>query len=111
MIEKRIDELINIINKASYEYYIMDNPTITDQEYDDYYMELLSLEKKYPEYVREDSPTKRVGGDVLDKFEKVTHEKPMLSFDDIFNEEEIALFDERVRKVINNPTSITCNLT
>ena len=104
MIEKRIDELINIINKASYEYYVMDNPTITDQEYDDYYMELLSLEKKHPEYVREDSPTKRVGGAALDKFEKVTHEKPMLSFDDIFNEEEIALFDERVRKVINNPT-------
>ena len=104
MIEKRIDELINIINKASYEYYVMDNPTITDQEYDDYYMELLSLEKKYPEFVREDSPTKRVGGEALDKFEKVTHEKPMLSFDDIFNEEEIALFDERVRKVINNPT-------
>ena len=103
MVKERIDELIKIINKASYEYYILDNPTITDQEYDDYYMELLSLEKKYPELVREDSPTKRVGGEALDKFEKVTHEKPMLSFDDIFNEEEIIAFDERVRKVIPNP--------
>ena len=103
MIESRIDELIKIINKASYEYYVLDNPTITDQEYDDYYMELLSLEKKYPELKRDDSPTNRVGGSVLDKFEKVTHDSPMLSFDDIFNEEEIASFDERVRKVISNP--------
>lgn len=104
MIQERIDELIKIINKASYEYYVLDNPTITDQEYDDYYMELLSLEKKYPEYKRDDSPTNRVGGNALDKFEKVTHEKPMLSFDDIFNEDEINAFDERIRKVVANPT-------
>ena len=99
-----MDELIKIINQASYEYYVLDNPTITDQEYDDYYMELLSLEEKYPELKRDDSPTNRVGGNALDKFEKVTHEKPMLSFDDIFNEDEIMAFDERVRKVIENPT-------
>lgn len=103
-VEKRIDELIGYINKASYEYYVLDNPTITDQEYDDYYNELLALEEKYPELKREDSPTNRVGGDVLDKFEKVSHEHPMLSFDDVFNEEEIILFDERVRKVIDNPS-------
>lgn len=101
---KRVDELINYINKASYEYYVLDNPTITDQEYDDYYNELLSLEEKYPELKRSDSPTNRVGGDVLDKFEKVTHDHPMLSFDDIFNNEEIILFDERIRKTISNPT-------
>lgn len=104
MIEQRINELIEIINKASYEYYVLDNPTITDQEYDDYYSELLSLEEKYPELKREDSPTNRVGGNALDKFEKVTHEKPMLSFDDIFNDEEIVAFDERIRKTITNPT-------
>ena len=104
MIKERIDELIKIINKASYEYYVLDNPTITDQEYDDYYMELLALEKKYPDLKRDDSPTNRVGGDSLDKFEKVTHESPMLSFDDIFNEDEIIAFDERIRKVISNPT-------
>ena len=103
MVQERINELIEIINKASYEYYILDNPTLTDQEYDDYYMELLTLEKKYPEYVRDDSPTHRVGGASLDKFEKVTHEKPMLSFDDIFNEDEIMAFDERIRKAITNP--------
>lgn len=99
--KERMDELINYINKASYEYYVLDNPTITDQEYDDYYNELLSIEEKYPELKREDSPTNRVGGAVLDKFEKVNHDHPMLSFDDIFNEEEIILFDERIKKVIS----------
>ena len=103
-IKSRIDELIGYINKASYEYYVLDTPSITDQEYDDYYNELLSLEEKYPEYKREDSPTNRVGGDVLDKFEKVTHAHPMLSFDDIFNAEEIISFDERIRKTIDNPS-------
>ncbi len=104
MMEKRIEELIRLINQASYEYYIMDNPTITDQEYDDYFKELLSLEDKYPELKKADSPTNRVGGQALDKFSKVTHQKPMLSFDDIFNEDEIVAFDERIRKVIPNPT-------
>ena len=100
---KRIDELINIINKAIYEYYSLDNPTITDQEYDDYYSELLFLEKEYPNLKRLDSPTNRVGGEALSKFEKVVHKQPMLSFDDIFNEDEIVSFDERIRKVISNP--------
>lgn len=100
---KRIDELINIINKAIYEYYSLDNPTITDQEYDDYYSELLFLEKEYPNLKRLDSPTNRVGGEALSKFEKVVHKQPMLSFDDIFNEDEIVSFDERIRKAISNP--------
>ena len=99
----RIDELINIINKASYEYYVLDNPSITDQEYDDAYTELQRLENTYPELKRDDSPTLRVGGEAIDKFEKVTHASPMLSFDDIFNEEEIMLFDERIRKTISKP--------
>ena len=103
MPEERMNELIEIINRTSYEYYVLDNPTITDQEYDDYYMELLRLEEKYPELKRVDSPTNRVGGDALTKFEKVTHKKPMLSFDDIFNEDEIRAFDERIRKTISNP--------
>lgn len=102
--QERINELINIINKASYNYYVLDNPTITDQEYDDYYNELLNIEKKYPELKRSDSPTNRVGGKVLDKFIKVEHQKPMLSFDDIFNNEEIEEFDARIRKTVANPT-------
>ena len=72
------------------------------QEYDDAYMELLALEKEYPEMKRIDSPTNRVGGEALDSFKKVTHKTPMLSFDDIFNEEEIEGFDEKIRKQVPN---------
>lgn len=103
-IKLRMDELIDIINEASIKYYVDDNPSITDQEYDDYYNELLKLEEKYPDLKRSDSPTLRVGGKVVDKFEKVTHESPMLSFDDIFNEDEIVLFDERIKKTCPNTT-------
>ena len=109
MIENRIDELIKILNKASYEYYTLDTPTITDQEYDDYYAELVKLETLHPDLVREDSPTVRVGSKVIDGFEKVTHEIPMMSLDDIFNEEEIISFDEKVRKIVDNP-SYVCEL-
>ena len=103
-IEQKMEELINIINKASNEYYVDDNPSITDQEYDDYYRQLLTLEEKYPKLKKEASPTLRVGGKVLEKFEKVKHETPMLSFDDIFNEDEIVSFDERIRKTCPNAT-------
>lgn len=109
MIEKRIDELIKILNKASYEYYTLDNPTITDQEYDDYYTELVRLETEHPDLVREDSPTVRVGSKVIDSFIKVVHQVPMMSLDDIFNEEEVLAFDERVKKVITSP-SYVCEL-
>lgn len=103
-IEQKMEELINIINKASNEYYVDDNPSITDQEYDDYYRQLLTLEERYPKLKKEASPTLRVGGKVLEKFEKVKHETPMLSFDDIFNEDEIVSFDERIRKTCPNAT-------
>ena len=109
MIEKRIDELVKILNKASYEYHTLDAPTISDQEYDDYYAELVRLETLHPNLVREDSPTVRIGNEVISEFKKVVHEVPMMSLDDIFNEEEIREFDERVRKIINNPTYI-CEL-
>ena len=99
----RYNDLVEIINKAIYEYYILDEPSITDQEYDDYYNELQRFERDNPNFIREDSPTLRVGGEAIDKFEKVVHVKPMLSFDDIFNEDEIVAFDERIKKVISNP--------
>ena len=102
-IKKRIDTLIKEINKASFEYYALDNPSLSDQEYDDKYNELLRLEEKYPELKRDDSPTNRVGGEAIDKFTKVTHKTPMLSFDDIFNSEEIEMFDERIKKTISKP--------
>ena len=102
--KQRIDELIKIINKASEEYYTNDNPTITDQEYDDYYHELEKLEQQYPELIREDSPTKRVGGKII-----VSHEVPMMSLGDIFSEDEIFEFDQRIKKTIPNPTYV-CEL-
>ena len=89
MEQDRINELVDTINKASYAYHVLDSPMITDQEYDDYYNELLRLEQKFPLYKREDSPTNRVGGEAIDKFNKVIHQRPMLSFDDIFNEDEV----------------------
>ena len=103
MIEKRIDELIKIINKANYDYYILDKPTITDQEYDRYMQELIKLEEKHPNLKRADSPTERVGSEVISEFKKVIHEIPMLSLSNVFNESEIIAFDERVRKVVPNP--------
>ena len=105
----RIDELIKILNKARYEYYTLDSPSITDQEYDKYLEELISLETKYPSLVRSDSPTVQIGGEIIDDFKKVTHEVPMMSLGDIFNEDEIIAFDKSVKKVISNPTYV-CEL-
>ena len=103
MIERRIDELIKIINRANYEYYTLDSPSISDQEYDRYMQELQKLEEKHPDLKREDSPTNRVGGEVISEFKKVTHEIPMLSLGNVFNEDEILNFDEKVKKVVSNP--------
>lgn len=108
-IEARIDELIKILNEANYNYYILDNPTITDQEFDKYLRELTELEMEYPDLKRDDSPTVRVGGDVISSFDKVTHSIPMLSIGDVFNEEEIILFDEKIKKEGYNPRYV-CEL-
>ena len=109
MIEKRIDELIKILNKANYEYYALDNPSITDQEYDSYMDELIKLETQHPNLVREDSPTVNVGTKVISEFEKVTHEVPMMSLGDIFNFDELEEFDKRIKKVVPNPKYV-CEL-
>jgi len=97
-IEKRIQELTEILNKANYEYYVLANPTLTDQEFDKYMRELENLENDYPEFANPNSPTKRVGGEVIDKFSKIKHRIPMLSLPDVFNEDEIRDFDERIKK-------------
>ena len=89
--QERIKELVSILNKANYEYHVLDNPTISDQEYDKYLRELYQLEEKYPEYVLEDSPTKKIGGEVIDEFKKITHSIPMMSLSNVFNEEEIKI--------------------
>lgn len=108
-ISKRIEELVKILNEANYNYYVLDNPTITDQEYDKYIRELQILEEKYPDLAMVDSPTKRVGGEVLDKFSKVQHQIPMLSLGNVFNEEEVRDFDSKIRKMGINPEYV-CEL-
>ena len=102
-IQMRINELVDIIKEADYNYHTLDNPTITDQEYDKYIRELFELEEEYPEYVRDDSPTHRVGGKVLEAFNKITHKIPMMSLSNVFNESEIRNFDEKIRKEGINP--------
>lgn len=97
-IEKRINELTEILNKANYEYYVLNKSLITDQEFDKYLRELEILEEQNPEFAKPDSPTKRVGGEVIDKFEKVRHNIPMLSLPDVFSEEEIIDFGQRIKK-------------
>lgn len=95
----RYNELVELINKANYEYHVLDNPTtLTDEEYDNYLRELYDIEAKHPEFKRDDSPTSKIGGVVLDKFAKITHNIPMMSLADVFNEDEIREFDNRIRK-------------
>ncbi len=101
--KERIEYLVKLLNKAGYEYYTLDNPSITDQEYDKYLRELELLEEKYPEYKMPDSPTQRVGGKVISKFEKVVHEKPMLSLPDVFNIEEIENFYNKIKNAGISP--------
>lgn len=100
--KNRIDELVEILNKANYNYYVLDKPTITDQEYDKYLRELIDLEEKYPDLKHENSPSSRVGGEVIDKFNKIVHEVPMMSLSNVFNEEEIINFDSRIKKEISS---------
>ena len=95
---KRIEELTKILDQANYDYYIKDNPTITDQEFDKYLKELETLELEYPDLKKDTSPTNRVGGDVISSFAKVEHTIPMLSISDVFNEEEIISFDSKIQK-------------
>lgn len=107
--KQRYDELIALIEKANYEYYTLDNPKLTDREYDNMMSELLDIEEKYPELRRPDSPTQKVGGEIISEFKKVHHKIPMFSIADVFNESEIVAFDERVRKEFPNPNYV-CEL-
>lgn len=103
-LEKRIEQLKEILNKASYEYYVLDNPTIEDYEYDRYMDELIKIENEHPELKTLDSPTNKIGGEVLSKFEKVTHTSKMMSLSDVFSFEELKEFDKRVKKEAVNAT-------
>ena len=106
---ERIKYLTDILDKANYEYYVLDNPTISDQEFDKYLRELEELENKHPEYDNVNSPTKRVGGMVIDKFEKIKHNIPMMSLPDVFSIDEIIDFDSKIKAQGFNPEYV-CEL-
>ena len=100
--QNRINELRDLLNRYAYEYYVLDQPSVPDSIYDQYYQELLALEKQYPECYDVNSITQRVGGVVLEGFEKVTHRSQMLSLSNAFNYEELCAFDRRVKDVIGD---------
>ena len=106
---KRMNELVALLNRYATEYYTSDNPSVSDSEYDRLYRELVELETAYPHQVLADSPTHRVGGKVLDGFEKYSHQYPLYSLQDAFSREELEAFDARVRKEVAHPTYI-CEL-
>lgn len=106
---KRMNELVALLNRYATEYYTSDNPSVSDSEYDRLYRELVELETAYPDQVLADSPTHRVGGKVLDGFEKYSHQYPLYSLQDAFSREKLEAFDARVRKEVAHPTYI-CEL-
>lgn len=93
---KRLDELKTLLNKYAYEYYVLDNPSVTDYEYDVLYRELIKLEELYPDLITDDSPSKRVGGVIKQGFEKFTHNVPLKSLDNLFTEEDVYSFCEKI---------------
>lgn len=95
---ERLNEIKKLLNEYNYQYYVLDNPTVSDQEYDRLMQELQTLESKHPEWLTSDSPSQRVGGQVLESFTKITHERMMLSLGNVFNKDELMDFDERIRE-------------
>lgn len=108
--KKRVDELHELLNQYSYEYYVLDKPTVPDAEYDRLLHELIEIEQKYPQFKTPDSPTQRVGGEVLEGFEKVVHQTPMLSLGNAFNEADLRDFDRKVRQAIGDDYSYVAEL-
>ena len=106
---ERMKELVELLNRYATEYYTSDNPSVSDSEYDRLYRELVELEKDHPDQVLPDSPTHRVGGKILDGFEKYSHQYPLYSLQDAFSREELDAFDARVRKELDDVTYI-CEL-
>ena len=106
---ERMKELVELLNRYATEYYTSDNPSVSDSEYDRLYRELVELEKAHPEQVLPDSPTHRIGGKILDGFEKYSHQYPLYSLQDAFSREELDAFDARVRKELDDVTYI-CEL-
>ncbi|MCD6407740.1 NAD-dependent DNA ligase LigA, partial [bacterium] len=97
--QKRIEELVKLLNYYNYMYYVENNPVVSDYEYDQLYRELVELEKKYPEYIRPDSPTQKVGGEPLKEFRTVEHRIPMLSIENTYSPDELIEFDKRIKRM------------
>lgn len=108
--KERIEELVQLLNKYSHEYYVLDQPTIPDAHYDQLYEELLALEGEFPDYILPHSPTQRVGDQPLDAFEKVEHRVAMLSLSNAFNEEDLRQFDRRVQERLEKEVHYVCEL-
>ena len=108
--KSRVQELRDLLNQYGYEYYVLDQPSVPDAEYDKLMNELIEIEESFPELKTADSPTQRIGGQVLDAFEKVQHQTSMLSLGNAFNEEDLRDFDRRVRQAVGNEFSYVCEL-
>lgn len=108
--EKRSTELRDELNQYAHEYYVQDQPSVEDFVYDKKYQELVEIETEYPDLITPESPTQRVGGKVLEGFEKVVHDIPLYSLNDVFSKEELIAFDERVKKALGHPVSYCCEL-
>lgn len=108
--QKQVKEIQNLLNQYNYEYYVLDNPSVPDSEYDRLMRELTAIEKIYPDLVTPESPTQRVGGEALSAFEKVEHRTPMLSLANAFDEADLRDFDRRVRQAIGDDFSYVCEL-
>ncbi|WP_071458413.1 NAD-dependent DNA ligase LigA [Bacillus massilinigeriensis] len=108
--QKKAAELQNLLNQYGYEYYVLDKPSVPDAEYDRLMRELTDIEDAYPELKTPDSPTQRVGGEVLDMFRKVEHAIPMLSLGNAFNEQDLRDFDRRVRQAVGDTATYVCEL-
>ncbi|MEG0442598.1 MAG: NAD-dependent DNA ligase LigA [Carnobacterium sp.] len=106
----RVSELRDLLDKYSYQYYVQDNPTISDADYDKLYHELVEWEEEFPDIITNDSPTQRVGGTILPGFEKVIHDIPMLSLGNAFNETDLLEFDKRIRKLTDKKIHYICEL-
>ena len=109
-IEEQIKRLTEEINQHNYNYYMLDNPTISDYDFDQLLNQLIQLEKQYPEYAQPDSPTQRVGGSVTKQFRTVKHVFPMLSLGNTYSEEDLLDFDRRIHELVNGEVEYVCEL-